>query len=111
MIPSAAIFVFVCSLFDGEKIVYSILEDLTRLSGLSRNQGDECRSYQNPQNPQNPPRVTLLAAAERSIIGVSRSAGWRGGVRDGDGDLYFLCAVMSAFLKLLEQNLVAGLIQ
>lgn len=94
--------------FEGEKIVYSILEDLTRLSGLSRNQGDECRSYQNPQNP---PRVTLLAAAERSIIGASRSAGWRGGVRDGDGDLYFLCAVMAAFPKLLEQNVVAGLIQ
>lgn len=49
-------------------MVYSILVDLTRLSGLSRNQGDECRSSQSP-------RVALLAAAERSIMGVSRSAG------------------------------------
>lgn len=63
-----------------------------------------------PQLPENP-RAALLAAAEPSIIGVSRSAGWGEGVRDGDGDLYFLCAVMSAFPKLLEQNLVAGLIQ
>lgn len=86
-------------------IVYSILVDLTRLSGLSRNQGDERCSYQSPREPPRDP-----PGGRRAPSAFSRSAGWREGVRDGDGDLYFLRAVTPAFPKLLEQNLVAGLI-
>lgn len=52
-------------------MVYSVVVDPTRLSDLSRNQGDERRSYQSPPRT---PRVTLPTAAEQSIVGVSRSA-------------------------------------
>lgn len=91
-------------------IVYPIMLALTWLSSLSRNQGDECELPKIPRTPCDPPDGCRAEHHLRFALRWLPERRWCEGVRDGDGDLYFVSAVMSDFPKLLRQNLFTLLV-